>query len=88
MREQPIISTENFTARQIIHRMLHQCNRRESSIRAHTKPPQSCEERKPAPPNEEQFNAPTTGSHAMNPIAAVLTSRSNSRKVHGSPRTK
>ena len=30
----------------------------------HTKPPQSCEERKPAPPNEEQFNAPTTGSSA------------------------
>ena len=40
--------------------MLHRCNRRESFIRAHTKPPQSCEERKPAPPDEEQFNAPTT----------------------------
>ena len=32
---------------------------------AHTKPPQSCEERKPAPPNEEQFNAPTASGHAM-----------------------
>ncbi len=58
--------------------MLHPCNRRESFIRAHTKPPQSCEERKPAPPNEEQFNAPTTGGHAMNPIAVVLTSIGNS----------
>ena len=66
--------------------MLHQCNRLESFIRAHTKPPQSCEERKPAPPNEEQFNAPTTGGRAINLIAAVLTSRGNSRKVHGPPR--
>ena len=60
--------------------MLHQCNRRESFIRAHTKPPHSCEERKPAPPNEEQFNAPTASDRAMNLIAAVLTSRSNSKK--------
>ena len=34
-------------------------------LQGRTKPPQSCEERKPAPPNEEQFNAPTTGGHAM-----------------------
>ncbi|MBQ7947179.1 MAG: hypothetical protein IJ277_03305 [Bacteroidaceae bacterium] len=53
---------------------------RHSFIRAHTKPPQSCDERKPAPPNEEQFNAPTTGGRTMNPIAAVLTSRGNSKK--------
>ena len=63
--------------------MLHPCNKRHSFIRAQTKPPQSCEERKPAPPNEEQFNAPTKGSHAMNPIAAVLTNRSNSKKETG-----
>ena len=55
--------------------MLHPCNKRHSFIRAHTKPPQSCDERKPAPPDEEQFNAPATGGHAMNPIAAVFTSR-------------
>ena len=67
----------------IIYRILHQYNKRESFIRAHTKPPQSCEERKPAPPNEEQFKAPTTGGHAMSPIAAVLTSRSNSKKRTG-----
>ncbi len=60
--------------------MLHPCNKRHSFIRAHTKPPQSCDERKPAPPNEEQFNAPTAGDSVMSPIAAVLTSRGNSRK--------
>ena len=49
----------------IIHRALHLC-----SQGAH-KPPQSCEERKPAPPNEEQFNAPTIGGRAMNPIASA-----------------
>ena len=31
----------------------------------------------PAPPNEEQFNAPTTGARAMNPNAAVLTITGN-----------
>ena len=63
---------------------MHQSNRRNSFIRgAHTKHPQSCEERKPAPPNEEQFNAPTAGGHAMNPIAVVLTSRGNSKKETG-----
>ena len=46
-------------------------------LTGHTKPPQSCEERKPAPPDEEQFNTPTTGSRAMNPNAAVLTSIGN-----------
>ena len=67
--------------------MLHQYNRLESFIRAQTKPPQSCEERNPAPPNEEQFNAPTASGHAMNPIATVLTSIGNSRKAHGPPRS-
>ena len=57
--------------------MQYQCNRRDSFIRGHTKPPQSCEERKPAPPNEEQFNAPTTGDRAMNPNVVVLTSIGN-----------
>ena len=28
MRKYPIISTENYKARHIIHRMLHQCNKR------------------------------------------------------------
>ena len=65
MRECQIISTENYRARQFIHRMFPLCNKRDSFIRAHTKPPQSCEERKPAPPDEEQFNAPTTGGHVM-----------------------
>ena len=51
--------------------------------KAHTKPPQSCEERKPAPPDEEQFNTPTAGGRAMNPIAAVLTSIGNSKKGTG-----
>ena len=65
LREYPIINTDNFIARHIIHIILHQYNRCESFIRVQTKPPQSCEERKPAPPNEEQFNAPTTGGHVM-----------------------
>ena len=47
---------------------------------AQTKPPQSCEERKPAPPNEEQFDAPTTGGHAMKERIKI---RLNKEKLTG-----
>ena len=36
LRECQIISTDNYRAKQIIHRILHQYNKRESFIRAHT----------------------------------------------------
>ena len=63
----------------IIHRMFPLCNKRDSFIRAHTKPPQSCEARNPAPPNEEQSNAPTTGCHAMKECINKLDTKKGSR---------
>ncbi len=63
--------------------MLHPCNRRESFIRAHTKPPQSCEERKSAPPNEVQFNAPTTGSRARHNARLLAVDNLSCYKVVG-----
>ena len=47
---------------------------------AHTKPPQSCDERKPAPPDEEQFNAPAAGGHAMKERIKI---RLNKEKLTG-----
>ena len=63
--------------------MLHPCNRRESFIRAHTKPPQSCEERKSAPPNEVQFNAPTTGGGARHNASLLAVSNMSCFMVLG-----
>ena len=51
--------------------------------KAHTKPPQSCEERKPAPPDEEQFNAPTTGGCARHNASLLAVSNMSCYKVVG-----
>ena len=51
--------------------------------KAHTKPPQSCEKRKPAPPDEEQFNAPTTGGRARHNASVLAVSNMSCYKVFG-----
>ena len=59
MKEYPIISTENYRAStQVL-----QVNR--CSQGTHKTSSVLWLRHKPAPPNEEQFNAPTTGGRAM-----------------------
>ena len=65
--------------------MLHQCNKRDSFIRgAHKTSSVLWLRHNPAPPNEEQFNAPTASGCAMKERIRI---RIKQRKVRGAPKT-
>ena len=51
--------------------------------RAHTKPPQPCEERKPAPPNEERFNAHTASGRTRLNASLLAVDNLSCYKVVG-----